>query len=204
MPLRLDIVTVERLAYSGEVDMVIAPGIEGELGILPHHAPLLTALKYGELRVRRGDEEDIYAIGGGFMEVLPLQVAVMAEDRPELIADQFQRLLPIEVQVQVVGYYCSDGLCYWLPPQPPMSLTRIMTCTDAELREFTERFDYFRLVMGSSDLLADELLAAHLRYAAQARGEAGRGFLVDAGRELARLLAMDLSRLDGLLRRIRP
>ena len=79
MPLRLDIVTVERLVYSGEVDMVIAPGIEGELGILPHHAPLLTALKYGELRVRRGDEEDSYAIGGGFMEVLPLQVTVMAD-----------------------------------------------------------------------------------------------------------------------------
>ena len=79
MPLRLDIVTVERLIYSGEVDMVIAPGIEGELGILPHHAPLLTALGYGELRVRRGDEEDSYAIEGGFMEVLPLQVTVMAD-----------------------------------------------------------------------------------------------------------------------------
>lgn len=79
MPLRLDIVTIERLIYSGEVDMVIAPGIEGELGILPHHAPLLTALKYGELRVRRGDDEDIYAIGGGFIEVLPLQVTVMAD-----------------------------------------------------------------------------------------------------------------------------
>lgn len=79
MPLRLDIVTIERLICSGEVDMVIAPGIEGELGILPHHAPLLTALKYGELRVRRGDEEDSYAIGGGFMEVLPLQVTVMAD-----------------------------------------------------------------------------------------------------------------------------
>ncbi len=49
MPLRLDIVTIERLICSGEVDMVIAPGIEGELGILPHHAPLLTALKYGEI-----------------------------------------------------------------------------------------------------------------------------------------------------------
>jgi len=79
MPLRLDIVTIERLIYSGEVDMVIVPGIEGELGILPHHAPLLTALKYGELRVRRGDDEDSYAIGGGFMEVLPLQVTVMAD-----------------------------------------------------------------------------------------------------------------------------
>jgi F-type H+-transporting ATPase subunit epsilon len=79
MPLRLDIVTVERLVYSEEVDMVIAPGIEGELGILPRHAPLLTALTYGELRVKRGDEEDSFAIGGGFIEVQPDQVTVLAD-----------------------------------------------------------------------------------------------------------------------------
>ena len=79
MPLRLDIVTVERLVYSEEVDMVIAPGVEGELGILPHHAPLLTALTYGELRVKRGDEEESFAISGGFMEVRPDQVTVLAD-----------------------------------------------------------------------------------------------------------------------------
>lgn len=133
------------------------------------------------------------------------QVAVLSDERPELIADQYQRLLPIEVQVQVVGYRCGERWCHWLPPQPPMSLAQITTCTDQELRAFTERFDYFRLVLDARDYLADELLAAHLRAAAAARGDsAGRGFLVDAGRELARLLAMDLQRLDGLLRRIRP
>lgn len=79
MPLRLDIVTQERLAYSGEVDMVIAPGIDGVLGILPHHAPLITALVPGELRVKRGAEEEIFAIGGGFMEVLPDRVTVLAD-----------------------------------------------------------------------------------------------------------------------------
>jgi F-type H+-transporting ATPase subunit epsilon len=79
MPLRLDIVTVERVVFSGDVDMVIAPGIEGEMGILPRHAPLITALTYGELRVKRGNAEDSYAIGGGFVEVLPHQVTVMAD-----------------------------------------------------------------------------------------------------------------------------
>jgi F-type H+-transporting ATPase subunit epsilon len=79
MPLRLDIVTVERLVYSEEVDMVIAPGIEGQMGILPRHAPLLTALTYGELRVKRGNEELSFAIGGGFMEVQPDQVTVLAD-----------------------------------------------------------------------------------------------------------------------------
>ena len=132
------------------------------------------------------------------------QVAELAEERPELTADQHQRLLPIEVQVQVVGYRCGNRWCHWLPPQPPMSLARIVTCSDGELREFTEQFDYFRLVLDSRDPLADELLAANLRYAAEARGAAGSDFLVAAGRELARLLALDLQRLDGLLRRIRP
>jgi hypothetical protein len=132
------------------------------------------------------------------------QVAILAEDRPELIADQYQRLLPIEVHVQVVGYRCGEQWCHWLPPQPPMSLVEIVTCTDQELRAFTERFDYFRLVLDSRDPLADELLAAHLRYAAQARGAGRDDFLVDAGRELARLLPLDLLRLDTILRRIRP
>lgn len=79
MPLKLDIVTVERQVYSQDVDMVIAPGIEGQLGILPRHAPLLAALTYGELRVKRGAEEESFAIGGGFMEVQPDRVIVLAD-----------------------------------------------------------------------------------------------------------------------------
>lgn len=79
MPLRLDIVTMEGIVFSGDVDMVVAPGAAGELGILPRHAPLMTALTYGELYARRGDETLYFAIGGGFMEVLPYQVTVMAD-----------------------------------------------------------------------------------------------------------------------------
>jgi F-type H+-transporting ATPase subunit epsilon len=79
MPLRLDIVTVERVVYSEDVDIVVAPGIEGQLGILPQHAPLLTALTYGELWVRQENEELSFAIGGGFMEVQPHHVTVLAD-----------------------------------------------------------------------------------------------------------------------------
>jgi F-type H+-transporting ATPase subunit epsilon len=79
MPLRLDIVTPERLAYSDDVDEVIAPGSQGELGILPHHAPLLTTLGLGELRVRKGGAEEVFAIVGGFLQVRPDRVVVMAE-----------------------------------------------------------------------------------------------------------------------------
>lgn len=80
MPLKLDIVTQERRVYSaGDVQMVIAPGIEGELGILPHHAPLITALQSGTMRVKRPGGEDVLAILGGFMEVLPDRVTVLAD-----------------------------------------------------------------------------------------------------------------------------
>jgi F-type H+-transporting ATPase subunit epsilon len=79
MPLRLDIVTAERNVYSADVDMVTAPGIEGELGVLPRHAPIITALRPGELRIHKGDQVEFFAIGGGFMEVRPDRVIVLAD-----------------------------------------------------------------------------------------------------------------------------
>jgi F-type H+-transporting ATPase subunit epsilon len=79
MPLQLDIVTPERLAYSDEVDEVVAPGVDGELGVLPHHAPLLTTLGLGELRIKKGGSEESFAIAGGFLQVRPDRVVVMAE-----------------------------------------------------------------------------------------------------------------------------
>ena len=79
MPLQLDIVTPEKLAYSDEVDSVTLPGIEGELGVLPHHAPLVSTLGFGELRIRKGAMEESFAIAGGFLQVLPDKVIVLAE-----------------------------------------------------------------------------------------------------------------------------
>ena len=76
---RLDIVTAERVVFSEDVDIVVAPGIEGELGILPHHAPLMTTLQPGELRARKGEEEFSLAISGGFLEVRPDRVIVLAD-----------------------------------------------------------------------------------------------------------------------------
>ncbi len=77
--IRLDIVTAERVVYSEDVDVVVAPGVEGQLGILPHHAPLMTVLQPGELRARKGREELILAITGGFLEVRPDRVIVLAD-----------------------------------------------------------------------------------------------------------------------------
>src|SRR3954469_16356324 len=80
VPLQLDIVTPEKLAYSDEVDAVVLPGSEGELGVLPHHAPLISMLGAGELRLRKAGQEESFAIVGGFLQVLPDRVVVMAEN----------------------------------------------------------------------------------------------------------------------------
>jgi F-type H+-transporting ATPase subunit epsilon len=79
MPLQLEIVTPERLVYSDTVDSVVLPGSEGEMGVLPHHAPLLATLGVGELRIRKGGAEEAFAIVGGFVQVRPDKVVVMAE-----------------------------------------------------------------------------------------------------------------------------
>jgi F-type H+-transporting ATPase subunit epsilon len=79
MPIQLEIVSPERRAYADEVDMVIVPGIDGELGILPHHTPLLSALGTGELRIKKAGTEQLMLISGGFVEVRPDRVVVMAD-----------------------------------------------------------------------------------------------------------------------------
>jgi F-type H+-transporting ATPase subunit epsilon len=78
LKIRLEIITAERVVYSEDVDVVVAPGIEGQLGILPHHAPLMTMLQPGELRVRRDNQEESMFVSGGFLEVRGDKVVVLA------------------------------------------------------------------------------------------------------------------------------
>ena len=78
-PMKLEIITAERVVYSDDVDVVVAPGIEGELGILPHHAPLMTTLQPGELRVRKEGEEVFMAVSGGFLEIMANKVTILAD-----------------------------------------------------------------------------------------------------------------------------
>ena len=79
MPLQLEVVSPERRAFTDEVDEVILPGIDGQLGILPHHTRLITALGTGELRIKKGGTEQSLLISGGFVEVRPDKVIVMAD-----------------------------------------------------------------------------------------------------------------------------
>lgn len=75
----VEVVTAERELYSGEADVVIAPGSEGQLGILPRHAALLTTLKVGELLVKLSGAEEPFFVSGGFLEVSNNSVTVLAE-----------------------------------------------------------------------------------------------------------------------------
>jgi F-type H+-transporting ATPase subunit epsilon len=88
--MKLDIVTIERVVLSEEVNFVSAPGVDGVLGILPRHEPLVTALTVGELHYKKGAEEFDFAIGGGFMQVRPDHVIVLADsaERADEIDEQ--------------------------------------------------------------------------------------------------------------------
>src|SRR5918911_5248301 len=80
MPLRVQVVTAEREVFTEEgVSMVVAPGAEGVLGILPRHAPLLTTLVPGVVRIKRGDAEEALSVGGGFLQVARNQVLILAD-----------------------------------------------------------------------------------------------------------------------------
>ena len=79
MPIRCEIVAQDRSLFEGPADIVIAPGSEGEMGILPDHAPLLATLGYGVLRVRYEGAEEAFSIAGGVIEVRPDVVTVLAD-----------------------------------------------------------------------------------------------------------------------------
>ncbi len=85
MTIRCDIVSQDRQVFSGEADMVIVPGATGEMGILPHHAPLLSTLKYGVVHVRYQGKEEIFTVAGGVVEVQPDNVTIMADAAENII-----------------------------------------------------------------------------------------------------------------------
>lgn len=132
----------------------------------------------------------------------------IAEDgivRPEDIAWHRSRRVPIEVSVLSVGYRDGDSddapIQQVIPPQPPITLDEVVSCTKEEVKAFTQRLDFLRLVLEARDAPCDELLAASLRLAAETHNDS-RAFLRQCGCELARLLAGEGARLDGLLRRL--
>ncbi len=79
MPIRCEIVSQDRIVYQDDVDIVVLPGVEGVMGILPNHTPVLTALKFGVITVRKHNEEQFFTVAGGVAEVQPDLVTILAD-----------------------------------------------------------------------------------------------------------------------------
>ena len=170
--------------------------------VLPVEVPLFGALVKARINPNCDAFGLVYDV---VIEDDQLARQLVAADKPEYVADhRFNRQVPIDLSVLIVGHRLGAQLHQYLPPQPPIALEKIGTCTRDELIQFTAEFTFFRTVLNAQDAPADELLAAALRIAADARGPAKRDYLVKAGRELSRLLAFDAVRLEGLLHRIKP
>lgn len=130
-------------------------------------------------------------------------LSVSPDIRPEEIEWLRNQVVPIEARVLAVGYREPGGtMRHGLPAQPPITLDDVHDTSPDEVDAFTTRLDYLRLVLDAKDAPTDELLAAHIRLAAEVKRGRGPDFVLQAGRELTRLLAHDGARLEGLLRRI--
>jgi len=79
MTIRCEIVSQDRTVFEGDVDIIVLPGAGGEMGILPKHAPVLTTLKYGIVKVRKGGKEELFTVAGGVAEVQPDIVTILAD-----------------------------------------------------------------------------------------------------------------------------
>lgn len=91
MPIHCEIVSQDRIVYQGEPDIVVLPGAAGEMGILPNHAPVLTVLQFGVIRVRSKGEEQYFTVSGGVVEVQPDQVTVLADAAENVAEIDIQR-----------------------------------------------------------------------------------------------------------------
>jgi F-type H+-transporting ATPase subunit epsilon len=79
MPIRCEVVSQDRLVYQGDVDIVNLPGLEGDMGIMPNHSPVLTLLRYGVISIKSKTEEQFFTVAGGVAEVQPDQVTILAD-----------------------------------------------------------------------------------------------------------------------------
>lgn len=134
----------------------------------------------------------------------PLARGQDADDEEQLYRDnpEIRELLRTELTATVVGFRDADEFKHWLPPRPPRIHGFVYRCTSAEVEAFTNRLDFLQTLLASPNRIAlDELIAATIRNASLARG-GDRQFLVRAGKEVATLLANEVNRVNGILRRI--
>jgi F-type H+-transporting ATPase subunit epsilon len=130
VPLR--VVSVERSLFEGEVDgqgrpFLVAQGVEGEMGILPRHAPLLTTLRPGPLLIRNGTEETELFVGGGFLEVLPDRVTVLAD-----VAERADEIS--EEAAEEARRHAQERLAGQLTPAEEREMQQVLEMAEARLR----------------------------------------------------------------------
>jgi hypothetical protein len=122
-----------------------------------------------------------------------------------LLDHRNNRMVPVTVRVLSVGFSDHGQVVHSLPPRPPLSLSDVEPCTPEEVLAFNASPDYFRLVLGASEVPSDDLLASALRYAMWTFPDNERyDFMVRSGRHITRLLSGDLKRLSHVLALIRP
>jgi F-type H+-transporting ATPase subunit epsilon len=138
MPIRCEIVSQDRTVFQGDVDMVVIPGAAGEMGVLPHHAPVLTTLKFGVVKVREGGNEQIFAVAGGVAEIQPNLVTVLA--------DAAENVEEIDVtRAQFARKRAEEALAKGVGPEQDVLLS-----IEAALRRSNLRLDVVRRYRKSS------------------------------------------------------
>jgi F-type H+-transporting ATPase subunit epsilon len=136
MPIRCEIVSQDRMVFEGDVDIVVAPGTSGEMGILPNHAPLLATLDLGVVKVRYQGKEDIFTVSGGIIEVQP--------DIVTILADVAENVREIDIARAEAAKERAENFLVEGPPQDTDSYLRI----EAALRRSKLRLDAVRRYRG--------------------------------------------------------
>lgn len=129
MPIRCEIVSQDKMVFEGDVDIVVLPGSEGEMGILPNHGPLLTSLKYGIITVRMGGREEHFTVAGGIAEIQP--------DIITILADAAENVAEIDVaRAEAARQRAEEMLARGVPPDSDAYLA-----VEAALRRSNLRLD---------------------------------------------------------------
>jgi F-type H+-transporting ATPase subunit epsilon len=144
MTIRCEIVSQDRTVFQGDVDIVILPGVAGEMGILPHHAPVLAILKYGVIKVRQNGKEELFTVAGGMAEVQP--------DIVTILADAAENIEEIDItRAQAARKRAEDALAK-ITPEDHDAYLRM----EAALRRSNLRLDVARRYRKSRDTYTEK------------------------------------------------
>ena len=144
MTIRCEIVSQDRTVFQGDVDIVVLPGAAGEMGILPHHAPVLTILKYGVIKIRRDGKEELFAVAGGMAEVQP--------DIVTILADAAENIEDIDITRAKAAKKRAEDTLAKLKPEDHDAYLRM----EAALRRSNLRLDVARRYRKVKDTFSDE------------------------------------------------